>query len=96
MTGTMGKRTTVFARCQQRGCSHVAQGSRRATLEPHSPLWAKRVTFVKTQTASTTAAHDDQGRSSRGKLNGNHHPFPVQKATEEVAYPLQPAIFLPE
>jgi hypothetical protein len=40
-----------------------------------------------------TVAHVGQDRSSRGKPNGDHHPFPVQEATEEVAYPLHPAIF---
>jgi len=57
---------------------------------------AKQVTTVATQPASITASHDDQVRSSRGKPHGYHHPFPVQKATEQIAYPLQPAIFVPE
>jgi hypothetical protein len=57
---------------------------------------ATRVTFVKTQTASTTAAHDGQGRSSREQPNGDDDPFPVQEATEQIAHPLQPAIFLPK
>jgi hypothetical protein len=55
---------------------------------------ATRVTFVKTQTASTTAAHDGQRTSSRGKPNGYHHPFPAHHATEQVAYSLHPAIFV--
>src|SRR5215467_7653293 len=38
MSGTTGKRTTVMTRSQQRGCSICCPGSRRATLEPHSPL----------------------------------------------------------
>jgi hypothetical protein len=59
-----------------------------------APSAATRVTFVKTQTASTTAAHDDQGSSSREQPNGNDHPFPVHHATEHVAYPFQPAILL--
>src|SRR5262245_48583444 len=41
----------------------------------------------------TTASHDSQRTSSRGKLNCYDDPFPVQEATDHVAYPLQPAIF---
>jgi hypothetical protein len=35
-----------------------------------------------------------QHRPSRGKPNRNDHPFPVQEATEQVSYPLHPAIFV--
>jgi hypothetical protein len=52
------------------------------------------VSTVETQTASALASHDDQGNSSRGKPNGYHHSFPVQEATEHVAYPFHPAIFV--
>jgi hypothetical protein len=52
------------------------------------------VITVTIQMVSNSASHDDQGRSSRGKPNGYHHPFPVQEATEHVAYPFHPAIFL--
>jgi len=55
---------------------------------------ATKVITVETQTTSTTASHDDQGRSSRGKLNGDDDPFPVQEATEQVSYPLHPPIFV--
>jgi hypothetical protein len=57
---------------------------------------ATRVTSVETQTASTTASHNGQCTSSRGKPHCYHYPFPVQEATDHVAYLLQPAIFLPE
>jgi hypothetical protein len=56
----------------------------------------KELPRQKPPSASTTASHDDQGGSSRGKPNGHHHSFPVHHTTEQVAYPLQPAIFLPE
>jgi len=52
------------------------------------------VTTIETQTVSTTASHDHQGRSSREQSNGYNDPFPVQEATIQVAYPLQPAIFV--
>jgi hypothetical protein len=58
--------------------------------------FATAVITVKIQMVSNPASHDAQGRSSRGKPNGYYHPFPVQEATEHVAYPLHPAIFLPE
>ena len=60
------------------------------------PSAAMRVITVETQTAATTASHNDQGRSSREQPNCYHYPFPVQEATKHVAYPLQPAIFVPE
>jgi hypothetical protein len=41
------------------------------------PFFATRVTCVETQTAFTTASHDDQGRSSRAQPNGCDDPFPV-------------------
>ena len=59
-----------------------------------APSAATRVTTVETQTASTTASHNDQGRSSREQPNCYHYPFPVHHATEQVSYPLHPAIFL--
>jgi hypothetical protein len=61
-----------------------------------APSAATRVITVETQTASNPATHDAQVRSSHGKPNGYHHPFSMQEATEQVAYPLHPAILLPE
>ena len=46
------------------------------------------------RTPSITASHEGQGRSSRGQPDGDNHPFPVHHATEQVAYPLHPAIFV--
>ena len=50
-----------------------------------APSAAMRVTFVKTQTASHPAPHDDQDRSLRWHPNGDDQPFPVHHATEEVS-----------
>ena len=47
-----------------------------------APSTTKQVTTVETQPASTTAAHDRQGRSSRKPPNCYNDPFPVQEATE--------------
>jgi hypothetical protein len=55
---------------------------------------ATRVSTVETQTAATTAAHDDQGCSSREHPHGDDHPFPVHHTTAQVAYPFEPAIFV--
>jgi hypothetical protein len=52
------------------------------------------VTFIKTQTASTTAVHGSQGRSSREHPQGDDDPFPVHHTTEQVSYPFHPAIFV--
>jgi hypothetical protein len=57
---------------------------------------AMAVITVKIQMVSNLASHDDQGSSSREQANGDDDPFPVHYATEHVAYPLQPAIFVPE
>ena len=55
---------------------------------------ATAVVTVKIQMVSNPASHDDQCTSSCEHPNGDDDPFPVQKATEEVAYPLHPAIFV--
>jgi hypothetical protein len=57
---------------------------------------ATNVTSVETLTASTTAVHESQGTPSREQPNGDNDPFPVQEATEHVAYPFHPAILVPE
>ena len=41
-----------------------------------------------------TASHDGQGRSSREPPNGDDDPFSFHDATEQVAYPLHPPIFV--
>jgi hypothetical protein len=59
-----------------------------------APSAAARVTCVETPPAATTASHDGEGRSSREHPHGNDHPFPMQEATEQVAYPLHPPVFV--
>ena len=59
-----------------------------------APSAAKQMTTVKIQMVSNPASHDDQGRSSREHPNSDDAPFPVQEATEHIAYPFQPAIFV--
>ena len=80
-----------------------------SAMYPHKPLkqerktWdslslasATRVITVETQTASHPASHDDQRTSSREHPNGYEDPFSLHDATKQVAYPFQPAIFLPQ
>ena len=72
----------------------MTMGDKGHRAEGKPRMSSHDVCFPPVQTASATASHDDQGSSSRGKLNGDDHPFAVQQATEHVAYPLQPAIFV--
>jgi hypothetical protein len=60
------------------------------------PCFCDKGDPVETQTVSTTASHDEQGSSSREHPNGDDDPFPVPKTTEQISYPLPPAIFLPK
>src|SRR5262249_39531370 len=41
-----------------------------------------------------SVSHDDQSTRSPWKPNGDDHPFPVQQATEQIANPFHPAIFV--
>ena len=81
--------------------STLAKVSRVGTRENSQPVHmlsyraaATRVTFVETRIASTTASHGDQRTSSRGQPDRDDDPFPIHDATEQVAYPLHPAIFV--
>ena len=57
---------------------------------------APAVTTGETQTTSTVASDDGHPPSSREHPYGDDDPFPVHQTTEQVAYSLHPAIFVPE